>query len=54
MVSAPNLCAAEGSTAFDLFVSAVSLPNSSRQQCALLTTHMTLLTGNGHGTQFWP
>lgn len=50
-VSAPNLCVAEGSTAF---VSAVSLSNSSRQQCALLTTHMTFLTGNGHGTQFWP
>lgn len=53
-VSAPNLCVAEGSTAFGLFVLAVSLSSSSKQQCALLNTHMTLLTGNGHVTQFWP
>ena len=31
-----------------------SLSNSSKQRCALLNTHMTLLTGNGHMTQFWP
>lgn len=53
-VRAPNPRVVEGSAVCGLFVSAGSLPNCSKQQCALLNTHMAILTGSDRVTQFWP